>query len=284
MPRAVVLFCALLLATGCRSEPPPSKQYTLEGQIVAVAPAEHTVTIKHHDIKDFMPGMTMPFPVKDDALLAGKGPGDLVTATLVVGETEAYLSSLQRTGHAPLDAPPPPPVVPVLKEGAEVADAPFLDESNRPRSMRDWQGHRVALTFIYTRCPVPDFCPLMDRHFVALQEAVRQRQDLADVHLLTVTLDPDYDRPSILKAHAARLRADPAVWSFLTGDAEAMKTFAGQFGIYSEPDRDDPSQVIHSLRTAVIGADGRLVRITGGNEWTPPDILAQLTASPAPTH
>jgi len=252
------------------------------GQIVAVAPERPQVTIKHEDIKGFMPGMTMTFDVQDAALLEATQPGDLIQATLVVGETAAHIASIRKTGHAPLAEAPPGSLPPTLATGDLVADAPLLDQAGMPRRLADFHGHRVALTFIYTRCPVPNFCPLMNRHFAAVQRAIAARADLADVRLLSVTLDPAYDRPPVLQAQARQFQADPAIWTFLTGAPDAVKAFAEQFGIHSEVDDEDSAQLIHNLRTAVIDPNGRLVRITSGNDWTPADLLAQLTTASAP--
>jgi protein SCO1/2 len=272
----------MLVASAACTRQEPTRQYTVVGQIIAVAPERREVTIKHHDIENFMPAMTMPFQVKDAALLDGKQPGDLVTATLEIGDTTAHLSALNKTGHEEVAAETS--TGPSVREGEVVADAAFIDERGSPRRLSDLRGHRVAVTFIYTRCPIPDFCPLMNRHFAAVQDEVRQRSDLADVRLLSVTLDPAYDTPPVLQAHARLFKADPKIWSFLTGDPEALATFAAQFGIYSEVDANDPSQIVHSLRTAVIGADGRLVKNTSGNDWTPTELLAQLAATPAAAH
>ena len=279
MLRAIALLSALL-AAAC-SRPENTREYSLVGQIVALAPERREVTIKHQDIVGFMPAMTMPFTVRDPALLADRQPGDLITATLVFGETTAYLSQLTRTGHQPVDAPPPDLG---LREGDLVADAAFIDQTGTPRPLSSFQGHRRVLTFIYTRCPLAEYCPLMDRHFTALQRTIRARADLADVHLLSVTLDPAYDTPAVLRAHAQRLQAEPSRWSFLTGEPAVLREFASQFGIYSEADPENPQQIVHSLRTAVIDVDGRLVTNTTGNDWTPDDILAQLTTAATSRH
>ncbi len=276
-----VLVCAILVGTACSRAPEP-KQYELSGQILALAPERREVTIKHGDIKGFMPGMTMPFTVKDQAILTGRQPGDLVTATLVVGETEAHLSSMTKTGYRPPDSPPPAENTPFLREGAAVADAPLVDQDGSARSLAALRGHRLALTFIYTRCPLPEFCPLMNRHFARIQSSIKSRPDLADVRLLTVTLDPAFDTPPVLKKQAQLLKADPAIWSFLTGTPKEVTQFAVQFGIQNEADSQDPSQIVHNLRTAVIGTDGRLVKAYSGNDWTPTELLADLTAIPAP--
>ena len=281
-----VPFICLLAVTSCsRASDANFRQFELQGQILAVRPERREVVIKHEDIKGFMQGMTMPFTVNDDTLLSGKQPGDLVTATLVVGETQAYLSSLTKTGHKEItEPPPPPPVADILTAGQSVKDASLVDQDNKPRTFSSFKGHRLAVTFIYTRCPLPDFCPLMDRNFASIQKTIASTPALADVRLLTVTLDPDFDRPAILKAHARRREADAAIWTFLTGDPEEVKKFASQFGLYVEHNPQNAIDITHNLRTAVIDPEGRLVTAHSGNSWTPAELVADLSAAPNPTH
>jgi protein SCO1 len=283
MGRVAALLTLAVVLAGCGPSAPPPKEYEVTGQILAVAPDKPEVTIRHDDIRNFMPAMTMAFPVKDGSLLDGKQPGDLVTATLVVGEVGYHLSTLTTTGHQPLpQAPPDDPQA--VREGEPVADVTFEDQDGRRRTLASLRGHRVALTFVYTRCPLPEFCPLMNRNFAAVQKAVRSSPDLSDVRLLTVTLDPEYDRPPVLKVQASAFRADPEIWSFVTGDPAELEAFAHQFGIYSEPAGGDSIEIIHNLRTVVIGPDGRLVKNRSSNDWTPADLVADLSAAPAPAH
>ena len=281
-----VPFISLLVLTSCsRPSDANFRQFELQGQILAVRPERREVVIKHEDIKGFMQGMTMPFTVNDDTLLSGKQPGDLVTATLVVGETQAYLSTLTKTGHKEIsEPPPPPPVADILTEGQSVKDATLVDQDNAPRMFSSFKGHRLAITFIYTRCPLPEFCPLMDKHFSSIQKTIKSTPALADVRLITVTLDPDFDRPAILKAHARRRDADPAIWTFLTGDPMEVNKFASQFGLYVEHNPQDAINITHNLRTAVIDPEGRLVAAHSGNSWTPAELVADLSAAPAPAH
>ena len=280
-----VPFVISVAAAACgRAPDASSRQFELQGQILAVRPERHEVVIKHQDIKGFMPGMTMPFTVKDDALIGDKKPGDLVTATLVVGETQAYLSTLTTTGHAALSESAPPPPPDILEPGQPVKDASLVDQDDKPRLFSTFKGHRLAVTFIYTRCPLPDFCPLMDKHFATIQKTIQSTPALADVRLLTVTLDPAFDRPAILKAYARRREADPAVWTFLTGDPKEVNSFATQFGLYVEHNPENAIDITHNLRTAVIDPEGRLVTVHSGNSWTPAELVADLTAAPAPTH
>ena len=267
------------------SQQPPARQYELKGQILGIDSARNEVLIRHGAITGFMPAMTMPFPVKDAGLLSGKEPGDLVTATLVVTDLSAHLSSLTRTGHAPIEAPPPTSEGPrVLVPGEPVADAPLVDQRGKPHPFSAFKGHRVAVTFIYTRCPLPEFCPLMDRHFAAIQQQLGGAQDMRDVRLVSVTLDPEFDTPAVLSGHAARLKADPNVWTFLTGTPADVAAFAQQFGIFTERDLGTGANLTHNLRTAVVGVDGRLANVHSGNDWTPADLVADLKATPAPAH
>ena len=280
-----VPFLLFLALAGCSRTPDASaRTYELEGQILAVRPERNEVVIKHGDIKGFMPAMTMPFNVKDPALLSGRERGDLVTATLIVGETQAYLTTLTRTGHEEVSDPAPPPPPDVLSAGQAVKDAPLVDQDNEPRPFSSFKGHRLALTFIYTRCPIPNFCPLMDKHFAAVQKTIASTPSLADVRLLTVTLDPAFDRPAILKAYARRRGANPAIWTFLTGAPSDVNTFATQFGLYVEHNPQSSADITHNLRTAVIDPEGRLVTVHSGNSWTPADLVADLSAAPAPAN
>ena len=198
---------------------------------------------------------------------------------------DAYLSSLNVVGHKPVDATAPVLDQPhVLEPGEMVADALLVDQGGKPRPWSSFRGHRVALTFVYTRCPLPDFCPLMERNFEAVQQAVKANPALTDVRLLTVTMDPEFDTPAVLKPHAVDLGADPAVWTYATGAPAEVKRFAEQFGIHYELDQTNKWQIIHNLRTAVIDADGRVVKTESGNFWKPADLVADLEKTPPPAH
>lgn len=279
------LLAAVLLATSCRQPAAEMRQYELQGQIVAIQPERNEILIKHGDIKGFMPAMTMPFKVKDAAMLTGKEPGDLVTATLAVGEVDAHLSAIAKTGHAPLEEPAAVSDAPrILVPGDEVGDALLVNQDDKPLPFSSFRGHRVALTFIYTRCPLPEFCPLMDRHFAAVQKTLAATPSLADVRLLTLTFDPEFDTPPILQAYARRRGANPAVWTFATGDPKEMARFASQFGVFVERNPQSAADIAHNLITVVVGADGRLVKRHTGNDWTPAELVADLTATAAPAN
>lgn len=276
------ILIATTVAAAC-GRAPDARQYEVRGQILGVDAERAEVLVDHEDIPGFMPAMTMPYKVNDVGLLEGKQPGDLITATLVVEEVDAYLSAITTTGHAPIANPGAGPAITdadLLKEGDAVPDHALIDQTGVARPLSSLRGHRLALTFIYTRCPLPDFCPLMDKHFAAVQQEIRRSPELADVRLVSVTLDPEFDTPAVLDAHATSLGADPRLWYFLTGPREDVLAFAKRFGISTEPG-ESADVVVHNLRTAIIDAEGRLVSIESGNMWTPAELVADLEKAPA---
>ena len=185
-------------------------QYELRGQVLAVDPVRGELTIKHEDIKGFMPGMTMPFKVSQPSVMTGIVAGDLVRATLLVEDSRGYLTAVTRTGTAPLTEAPPRPYVEPLAPGTEVPDVTLVDDTGASRHLAEWRGRAIAVTFIYTRCPLPDFCPLMDRQFASTQELVSADDALRGrVQLLSVSFDPSYDTPPVLATHAKKVGADP---------------------------------------------------------------------------
>jgi protein SCO1/2 len=269
----------VIALAACASPREEARQYELRGQILAVRPEANEVLIKHGDIKNFMPGMTMPFRVRDAALLSGKAAGDLVTATLLVGDNEAWLTTIDKTGTAPMaeaEAMPPAAFADLLAPGDSApADVVFVDQSAQTVSLSQWRGSAVVLTFIYTRCPLPQFCPLMDRRFTEIQRAAQEDPALRTrVRLLSVSFDPDVDTPARLSAHATRLGANAEVWRLATAPRETVDRFAARFGVNVIRERDQT--ITHNLRTAVLGPDGRVVSIYGGSDWTPEQAVGDL--------
>ena len=275
---ATVLSLLVLLAPAACTRSPEAREYELRGQVLAVSPERGELTIKHEDIKGFMPAMTMPFKVREAKLLDGRVAGDLVTATLVVEDTNAYLTSVERTGHAPVtEAPPAAPPSVMLQPGSEVPDVKVTDQDGAARRLSDWRGRVVAVTFIYTRCPLPNFCPLMDRQFADVQKALHADAGLKKgTHLVSVSFNPAFDTPAVLAEHAVRAGADPATWSFVTGDRADIERFASSFGVSVIREDADMKEIVHNLRTAVIDPQGRLVQVFNGSDWTPADLLASM--------
>ena len=278
-PSIIAIFALLAGALAC-GERGETKEYALHGQVLDVAANRKQATIKHDDIQGFMPAMTMPYMVRDATQLDGITAGDLIDATLVVVSNDAYLKDVKKTGQAPL-APPTVDVqktfsgADLLKEGQPVPNTTFLDQDGKTRDLQSFTGSALVLTFIYTKCPMPTFCPLMDRNFVALQEKVKADPALR-VHLVTVTFDPDTDTPPVLKRHAKTLGADGRVWTFLTGKPQEIAAFATKFGVSVMRAMNDQRDITHNLRTALIDRSGNLVKVYTGNEWTPDQVMADI--------
>jgi len=285
MRAAAVLSLALALftATACR-QAPEQRTFTLQGQVQSLDAPRKLVTVKHEEIKGFMPAMTMPYEVVDAKAMDGLAPGDLINARLIVFSNGAHLTDIKKVGTAPLEKPPAeapnPPTASsgfeLLRPGEAVPDGKFLDQDGKATTFARFKGAPVAMTFIYTRCPLPTFCPLMDRHFATLQHTLNTDPALKNVKLVTISFDPVTDTPAVLKKHAKSLDADPARWTFLTGDRDDVDQFAARFGVSVSRALNDARDITHNLRTAVIGADGKLVKVYTGNDWSPDQVLADL--------
>lgn len=267
------------LLAGCRQAPPAAAvRYPLSGHVLGVQLDTGELLVKHEAVPGYMDAMTMPFRVADRTAIRDRRPGDLITATLVVDAERSYLEDVQATGQAPLgdDAPARPVAegLHILAPGDLAPDTTLTDHRGASRSLAEWRGSAVAVTFIYTRCPLPDFCPLLDRRFAAVQAAAAGDPVLRGrVRLLSVSFDPDADTPEVLAAHAARAGA-LADWFFATAPRERVDRFAAMFGVnvIREADRT----ITHNLRTAVVAPDGRIAVLRSGNDWTADDLLADL--------
>jgi protein SCO1 len=274
----VAAFALALLLQGCSPPPEAPRQYELQGQILALRPEQNEVLIKHGDIEGFMPGMTMAFKVRDRALLEGRTPGDLVKASLLVADTDAWLASLEKTGEAPVTETatiPAAAFVTPLEPGDLAPETSLVDQTGAALSLADWTGSAAAVTFMYVRCPLPQFCPLLDRRFAEVQRLITEDPALRDrARLLSVSFDPDADTPARLQAHADKLRANPDIWRFATAPREVVDRFAATFGV--SVIREQDSTITHNMRTAVIGPDRRVVSVHEGSDWTSAQIADDL--------
>jgi len=260
------------------------RSYELRGQILRVNKDEGTVTIRHEDIKGFMPAMTMPFKVKDKRLLDGPVRGDVVKGTLVVSDTDAYLVKLEVTGHAEIapggTAGPVPPGTEhqpneILTAGELVPDVRLIGTTGGDIRLSSFRGSVVALTFVYTRCPLPQFCPLLDRQFAAVASRLRANAQLGgSVRLLSISFDPEYDTPAVLAAHARAVGADGVRWRFAAADRRALDTLARRLGLVVVREADN--SITHNMRTAIVDPRGRLATMYDGSDWTVDQIMADL--------
>ncbi len=286
-PRIVItLFFALsliILGSGCKPRRSANeKRYDLKGKVVAVNKSERTATIAHEDIKGYMPAMTMPFKIKNDADLEMLKPGDQVTGTLVVDDVESWVEITAIvegpvTDLQNVDVPGEP------RPGTDVPDFGLVNQDGKRIHLAQYRGQALALTFIYTRCPMPDQCTLMSNNFAAIDQELQKQPDIyAKTHLLTISFDPEYDSPKVLRSygasHTGRYTDETFQhWEFAGGSADEVKGIAQYFGLrYFHDTESGQDQVIHSLRTAVIGPDGKLFKLYRGNEWKPAEIVGDL--------
>ena len=277
-----LLYSAVLCLSACAGKPAGEVQrYELKGKVVSVDLAKGEATVQHEEIPGYMAAMTMDFPVRDAEALKAMGAGDGVQATLVVTDDAYWLEGL-----AVSKGLPGAPVTATFdgarepKPGDEMPDVKLVNQDGRPFNTRQLKGRALVVTFIYTRCPLPDQCPLLSANFAQLNSALGADPELRKrARLLSVTLDPEFDKPEVLKSYGATYAGGKFDnWDFATGDPAEVRRFAESFGLIYKA---EGGQVTHSLRTAVVGADGKLVKIYRGNEWKPEEILSELKALPA---
>jgi protein SCO1/2 len=269
--RPTVAAAALLLAssTGC------AKHYSTTGVVLSVA-SPTSVTISHDAFPGFMDAMAMPFELRDAASRVPLTSGDRVRLRLAVKSGTSYVDRIEVISAEAVDAGlKRTPAVPALVHvGSAVPDFELTDQSNAPVSLASLRGKVVAVTFIYTRCPLPDYCPRMIENFRALARRFADRMD-KDLVLLTVSFDPKYDTPATLAAYAAANRAGGAGWRFLTGDPERIARVCEAFGIEYWAEE---GLITHSLQTAIVDRGGRLAATVEGKDFTPAQ-LGDLVAS-----
>jgi protein SCO1/2 len=270
---AILLMMWLCFVPACRRSG-TEKRYDLKGKVVAVEPDKHLVTVAHGDVKDLMPGMTMPFTVPNESDLQILAPDDEITATLVIDGPHSWLEDLIITRQSANPAAMPATVL--AKEGDEVPNFTLRNQDDREIRIQNYRGKALLLTFIYTRCPVPEYCTLMSDNFAQVDRELGQDPGLyANTHLLSISIDPQYDTPKVLRsygaAHTERYQNETfAHWEFATGTTDQVKDIAQYFGLTYFPEKD---QIIHALRTVIVNPRGKIAKIYTGNEWKPAEVV-----------
>ena len=258
--RALSLLGAAL-ACGC------AHHYTTTGLVLKVDRPGATVTISHDAFPGFMDAMAMPFDLTGSAARVHLTPGDRVRLRLAVKGGRSSVDRLEVVSAAPVDAGlQQSPAVPALvRVGAEIPEFDLVDQNGAAVKLASLRGKVIAVTFIYTRCPLPDYCPRMVENFRAIRSRFAARMD-RDLVFLTISFDPKYDTPRMLAAYAASNRAGGPGWHFLTGDPPKIERVCNSFGIQYYADE---GLITHSLQTAVIDRDGRLAATVEGKDFTP---------------
>ena len=280
----IPLIVALLLfgISSCRKDTSNQKRYELKGKVLTVEKEKHLVTIAHDEIKDYMAPMTMPFTLREDWPFEVLKTGDQVAATLVVDGAESWLEDIVITQEsADTNAPGPTGIV-EAKAGAEVPDFGLVNQNDQPIHLGQYRGKTLLLTFIYTRCPIPEYCTLMSQNFAQIESELAKQPELYQkTHLLSISIDPDYDTPAVLRsygaAHTGKYSEEKfGHWEFATGTKDQIKGVAQFFGLRYYADRD---QIVHGLRTVIINPEGKVVTVYPNNEWKPEDVLVELRKS-----
>jgi len=254
---------------------PGTRTFEVFGQIRSLDVLNKTVRIAHEEVRDYMPAMVMPFAVKEAILLNGFAVNDRVKFQLTVTPDDSWISRIQKTDAAPagesvtaLAATPEGREADRVQTGEVVPDFGLINQDGQAFRLRDFRGKAVLLTFIYTRCPIPNFCPLMSKNFAELQQRL-SKEFPGKYQMLSISIDPGFDRPEVLKEYGGRYGAQGKDWSFATGEAEQIGFVAGLMGLYYAQEN---GLVSHDLRTAVISPEGRLVHLWKSNVWTPYEV------------
>jgi protein SCO1/2 len=269
----------LFVLAACKTQPPlPQQRFDLRGKVVAVNKSEGTVTLAHEAIPGYMAAMTMDYRIKDQWVFGVLKPGQTVTATLVVANDRAWLEGIIVSEEAKPEttslAPPESASDPL---GKELPDFALTNQDGKRIHLHQYHGKALLLTFIYTRCPLPDYCPLMSKNFAQILRQVRSDPALSPVaRLLSVSIDPDYDKPAVLRAYALDVGGNASPfdhWEFASGTPEQVRKVAEFFGLKYWT---DSGQIVHALVTALIGPEGKVVQIYRGNDWQPAQVLGNL--------
>jgi protein SCO1 len=264
-------LCVCVLLAGCQGA--PERRFSLKGNVISVDKEHRQATIAHEEIKGFMEAMTMPFTVKEDWALEALAAGQSVEATLVVQADRSWIEGLRISKTEP--APEPVNTAAPLGRGSKVPNFGLLNQDGKPIKLSQYRGRPLLLTFIFSRCPLPEFCPLTSKNFAEIYRNLPSLPPSKKPHLLTISFDTEYDTPAVLRDYARRYMNPLSFtdWEFATGSMDQIKEITTYFGLIL---RKESGQIVHSLVTALIGPDGKLVHLYLRNEWKPTDVLADL--------
>jgi len=280
-----LLFASwMLILSGAKSagEGTRLRSFTAKGTVMELKPDARTVVIQHEAISNYMAAMTMPFKVKVPNELAGLHRGDEISFQLHVAESESWVDHLAKIGTVSLPAAPAPAPLPAASPDHSLLDYKFTNELGRAVSLNDFRGQALAITFFYTRCPLPDYCPRLSKNFQAAQQILEARGGApTNWHLLSISFDPEFDSPAMLKAYGNSYQYDPEHWSFLTGPADKIGELVRGAGVsYQYED----GTFNHDFRTLIIDAAGHLQMIFPTSGDLSDQIVAEIIKAAAVTN
>lgn len=270
----VSFVCLWLILWGCRKS---ERHFTFEGRVVSKVPETHTLVVDHGNIPGFMAAMTMPYPVSSGVDLSAIEAGDHIAVRVVVHSDNQYeLDRITVTDSSHREKAPRE--TKQLYPGEVIPDVELLNQDGKTVRLADFRGKTVLLTFIYTRCPMPNFCPRLSGLFASVErELAKDPKEYDHTQLVSVSIDPKYDSPPVLRKYGlAYLGDDPkgfAHWSFTVPTSENLKKLAEAFALLYE---EEDNQIAHTMSTAVMNADGRLVKEWTVSDWTAAEALAAI--------
>jgi len=283
----VAALGATIIFAGCdrraHEETGGPRHYEVRGIIRGFAPDRRAIDVEHENIRGFMPSMTMPFPVRDQKEITGLQIGDAISFRFAVSDQDSWIDRIKKISATEVRLPAPTAApktestsdsVPRLREGDPMPSFTLTDQNGERVTLEKFGGKAFVLTFIFTRCAIPNFCPRMSSNFAELQTAIKAGGEaLAKTRLLSITLDPVFDTPQVLKDYGAHEQADPGVWTLATGNAPEIDALTHAFSVYRQT---EGGTISHGLATALIDKGGKIDKIWRGNAWTPAEILAEI--------
>ncbi len=230
----------------------------------------------------------MIYKVKPEGVLKQLKPSDSISATLVFTEpdddnarSDSWLENVQVTGHAETPPANAANALHMPAPGEDVPDFAFTDQSGKHISLKQYRGKVLLVTFIYTRCPFPDFCPRMSSNFAEIYKQLPSNPALVNTKLLSISFDPEHDTPKVLRDYGFSVAHthEPALfnrWEFVAPRAADLPKIADFFALTVKP---EGGLITHNLSTAVIGPDGKIVKWYHGSDWQVSDLIKDATAA-----
>jgi protein SCO1/2 len=295
------LMASLLLCGGCGKQESPENadravkpaaiaqkktdSYDVKGVIKEVRPEAKELIINHEEIPNYMAAMTMPFEVRNTNDLLLLAPGDYISFKLLTTDTDAWITNIQMIAKGSNTVQATDEVMSrvsrdldPLEEGMKFPNYTFTNEFGKEVELADFKGKAIALTFIFTTCPLPTFCPRMSMNFAEAQKLMLANPAVTNWQLISLTFDPKKDTPAVLRGYGRAYQYNTNVWTFLTGDLKNIGMFSYQFGQYFY---EKDNSINHNLRTVVVNADGTIRKILIENKWTASDLVKELTEAAA---
>lgn len=270
------IFILTLIAALLASCQGSGQKYILTGRVITKQAATQQLVIDNDDIPGFMPAMTMPYTVKDADGFARVQPADIIRADVIVEpQGKVWLEHLVVTGKTVAKPAVPGAPARVLMIGEKAPDVPMINQDGKNIRFSQFEGKVVLFTFIYTRCPFPDYCPLLSSKFAEIQRDLsRVPDDGNKMHLISISLDPNFDKPPVLRKYGLPyMQNDPAGfahWDFVSTTPADLQTLVTSFGL-SFSDQD--GQINHSMNTILLASDGTVANMWPGNDWQASEVL-----------